>query len=156
VYGPARLPNRNVLGPDTALMTEIIHPVPDIESAAFWNALREHTLMVKSCGDCGELQFPPRPRCRRGCEAIATWHSCSGGAKVVSWVITHKAFHPAFEKRVPYVVLLVQLVEQADLMMYGNYLGDPDDLQPGFPVTAVFEDVESGLTLLQWRAADAL
>lgn len=78
------------------------------------------------------------------------WTSCSGDARVVSWVVTHKAFHPAYIARVPYIVLLVHLVEQLDLMMYGNYLGDPMDLVADLPVRAVFDDVDEGLTLLQW------
>ena len=34
-----------------------------------------------------------------------------GKAKLISWVVFHRAFHPAFEDRLPYNVAVVELAE---------------------------------------------
>lgn len=73
----------------------------------------------------------------------------SGRAGVVSWVVTHHAFVPAFA--VPYPVVLVRLAEQDDLLMYGNLAGlDAADLVTALPVRASFRDVDADLTLVDW------
>jgi uncharacterized OB-fold protein len=70
---------------------------------------------------------------------------------LVSWVITHRAVHRAFADLVPYVVALVRLTGEPDLLVYGNIVGEPADLRAGLSLDAAFEDVDPELTLLQWR-----
>jgi uncharacterized OB-fold protein len=70
---------------------------------------------------------------------------------LVSWVITHHAVHPAFAELVPYVVALVRLTGEPDLLVYGNIVGEPAYLRAGLSLDADFEDVDPELTLLQWR-----
>ena len=38
-------------------------PVPDLESAPYWEACRRHELRFQRCGDCGTFRFPPNPIC---------------------------------------------------------------------------------------------
>jgi uncharacterized OB-fold protein len=40
----------------------------------------------------------------------------SGRGRIVSWVVYHQAYHPAFESRLPYNVTMVQLDEGPQLL----------------------------------------
>lgn len=96
----------------------------------------------------------------------------SGKGRVLSWVVTHQPFLPAFADRLPYVVLVVELVEQAGLLMYGNLRPEDAPVAIGLAVHAVFEDVagadgsgaaasadaadaaDGGFTLVQWAPGE--
>jgi hypothetical protein len=76
----------------------------------------------------------------------------SGRGTVLTWVVTHHTFLPAFADRVPYAVVLVRLAEQVDLVMYGNTVGlKPSEIEPDLPVRASFHDVDPDLTLVYWQ-----
>jgi uncharacterized OB-fold protein len=132
-------------------MSAALRPVPDIDSERFWRGLKTHRIEIQCCDACGTLRFPPRPVCPRDRATGTTWVACSGAGILISSVVTHRAFHPALVTRVPYALLLVQLVEQPDLLVYGNYLSDLRQLQPGLELDAVFDDIDDEITLLQWR-----
>lgn len=86
-------------------------PVPDADSAPFWAGLRQERLLLQRCTDCHRLRFPPMypcPYCRgRG----AHLEQVSGRGTVYSWIVVHRAFHPAFAADVPYTVATVDLLE---------------------------------------------
>ena len=132
-------------------MLDIPRPLIDPDSAPFWAAVQEKRLVVQRCVECHNYRFPLRSVCRNCHSTQATLEEVSGRGRVMSWVVTHQVFHPAFADAVPYTLLLVELEEQAGLVMYGN-------LRPEGPVTwlmpvrAVFEPVDSELTLVQWEA----
>jgi uncharacterized OB-fold protein len=66
-----------------------------------------------------------------------------------SYATYHRALDPAFADRVPYVVGLVELLPE--VKMYGIVLAEPDEVQIGHRVGAVFEDVTDEITLVRWR-----
>jgi uncharacterized OB-fold protein len=101
---------------------------PDADSTPFRVAAREGRLVVQRCDDCATYRFPPRPICDNCRSPKATFQPVSGRGRVVSWVLTHQKFHPAFADRVPYVVLLVESAEQPGLFMYGNLRPEPSPL----------------------------
>lgn len=124
-------------------------PVPDLDSAPFWAALTRHELLVQHCDACGELQFPFRPACTRCLAPAPTTRAVSGRARVLSWVITHRVFHPAFADRVPYTTVLVRLEEGDDLLLYGLWDGELPPQAEGEGALARFVDHE-GFTLVVW------
>jgi uncharacterized protein len=134
-------------------VTSIPEPQSDVDSAPFWAAASEHRLVVQVCDDCGTYRFPPRPVCHHCRSAKATFQEVSGRGRVRSWVVTYQKFHPAFADRVPYVVLLVELVEQAGLLMYGNLRPDSSPVTAGMEVRALFEPISDAYTLVQWEPA---
>jgi uncharacterized protein len=84
------------------------------------------------------------------------WVDASGGGNVASWTVSHRSFQP--ERAAPYVVLLVRLVEGAELLLPGGWAGasDGSDLEVGLLVQADFldlpEDPQAGpAALLNWR-----
>jgi hypothetical protein len=67
---------------------------------------------------------------------------------IESFCVFHKQYFPALE--VPYAVVQVRL--HCGVRMFSNLLGVPlDRIRIGMKVTAVFETVTDGATLLKFR-----
>ncbi len=92
-------------------------PKPEVTeiSRPFWDALRDGHLVFQRC-DCGSNWLPPRRECPVCLRSGATWQRASGNGRLLSWVVYHTAYHPAFELRLPYHVALVQLDEGPRLL----------------------------------------
>jgi uncharacterized protein len=90
---------------------EIDLPEPSEHLAAHRAALAEGRLTFQRCSECGHAWLPPRDQCP-GCLSDAwEWNDASGSARVVSWVVYHRAYHPAFADRIPYNVVVAELDE---------------------------------------------
>lgn len=77
----------------------------------------------------------------------------SGRGTVYSFAVVERAFHPGFVQYLPYVVALVELVEQPGLRMFTNIVDcDPSELAVGDPVEVVFEHRAAAI-LPQFRPA---
>jgi uncharacterized OB-fold protein len=82
---------------------------PDPTTAPFWQAAREHRLVVQRCTACGAHQFYPRPFCL-ACSSLALeWVEVSGRATVYSK--TTVRIPVIAEMPPPYVVAIVTLDE---------------------------------------------
>ena len=63
-----------------------------------------------------------------------------------------QAFHPYFVDRLPYVVAVVELEEQAGLRMTSTIVDCGEgDLKVGLPVAVEFQEITPGLTLPVFR-----
>lgn len=128
-------------------------PVPDADSAPFWEACREHRLTVQRCAGCGRLRWPPAgvcPNCRqRGGE----WTNVRGTGTVSSYVVAHRAVHPAFADLVPYTIAFVALDEAPDdLVMVSNLIDISwEDVRVGMTVQVTFDDLPDGAALPLFR-----
>lgn len=134
------------------------HPMPDDLSAPFWDSAAEGVLSIQRCADCRRFHFPPVDACF-GCASSDLAHEpVSGQAVVHSWTSTEAgARHPYWGSRTPYLVGIVQLVEQADLLLYTNFPGaEPSDLEVGREVKVQFETLPSGHVLPQFAPADEI
>lgn len=127
-------------------------PQPSLESAPFWQGLREHRLLLQRCTCCGKIRHYPRPVCD-ACYAMEyDWDEASGRGTVHSWTVSHHAFHPGFKTDLPYATVTVDLEE--GVRMQSRLVGaSPDRLCLGLPVEVVFEDVTPELTLALFRIA---
>jgi hypothetical protein len=131
-------------------------PVPDRDSREWWEALARHELRIQRCRDCGAARWPPRALCNRCGSLECTWERASGRGRVASWIVNHHPFGSGLPS--PYVVLLVRLEEQDDILLPGAYAGPSDGtgLAIDLRVTAEFDDVRvpeghAPCTLLRWR-----
>ena len=84
-------------------------------------ALADGRLTFQRCERCANAWLPPREHCPRCLSASWRWEDADGDAKVVSWVVYHRAYHPAFAGRVPYNVVVAELAEGPRLI--SNVLG---------------------------------
>ncbi|HEX6388101.1 MAG TPA: OB-fold domain-containing protein [Solirubrobacteraceae bacterium] len=108
------------------------------EARAHWEALRERgELVFQRCASCGVARLPPREACPTCLSADATWEVASGRGAVVSWVVYHRAYDPAFAARVPYVVALVALEEGPRMLT--NVRGPQEGLAVGASVQLAVE-----------------
>lgn len=127
-------------------------PQPSLESAPFWQGLREHRLLLQRCARCGKIRHYPRPVCDACYSMEYDWAEASGRGTVHSWTVSHHAFHPGFNSELPYVTVTVDL--EQGVRMHSRLIGaSPDRLCLGLPVEVVFEDVTTELTLAMFRIA---
>lgn len=131
-------------------------PVPDLDSAPWWEALERRELLLQRCVGCGRLRWPPRGACNDCGSLDWAWLPASGTGTIASWTVSHHAFGPGVET--PFVTVLVRLDDQDDICIPG-YVNGPSDgagLEIGLPVTVGFDELEADdgtITLLRWRRA---
>lgn len=145
----------------------ILLPEADADSAPFWEAAARGELRIQRCAGCGRLRFPPRPMCPRCRSFEHEWARMSGRGRVWSWVKPHPPLLPAYAEVAPYNVIVVELDEDPSIRLVGNLVEsddgtlealaavDPDSIEIGEPVEAVFAEVDAGdgetVTLPRWR-----
>jgi uncharacterized OB-fold protein len=118
----------------------------------FWDATREHSLVVQRCAACGNAQFPPEVVCIACQSHELGWDEVAPTGTLTSFARVWHPVHPALADKVPYLIGIVELVPGVRLV--GNIVGDPDrtDLVLDAPMQAVFEDHEDAdVTLIQWE-----
>lgn len=125
-------------------------PVPSEESKPYWEAARRRELKLQRCLDCGAFRFPPSVLCPECSSRSAEWAAVSGRGKVYSYVVFHRAYHPAFAGDLPYAVACVELEEGPRLL--SNITGvAPEKIRCDMPVEVVFEPVTEEVTLPKFR-----
>lgn len=125
-------------------------PVPDERSAPFWEAAAKHVLSVARCSRCRAFAIPPDLTCPRclSVDPAFVFEPVSGRGTVRSWTIVRQSFLPGFDDEVPFLLVDVELAEQADLRMIGRLLDGPDaPVRAGDGVTVAFEDLGSGVAV---------
>jgi uncharacterized OB-fold protein len=122
-------------------------PIPEIndDNRAFWTAGRDGELMITHCEDCGFRTHPPSPRCSSCFSAKVAPRPVSGRGRVYSFTINRREWAPGLD--VPYVIAVVELVEQPGLRLLTNIVGcPPEEVTIGMPVRVEF--VERGPAFL--------
>lgn len=125
-------------------------PVPDGDTRPFWDAAKEHHLVIQRCQDCQTAIFYPRAVCPTCMSDRITWIEASGRGTIYSYTVVHRA-PPGFQDSVPYVVALIDLDEGARMM--SNVVDDPAKVRIGAPVEVLFDDVTEEITLPKFRVS---
>lgn len=92
-------------------MTDVPKPTPTELSKGFWDAARRHELVAQRCTDCRHWRHYPQLRCPHCHSPAWNWEQLSGRGHIHSYSVAHRAFHPAWADRVPYVVATIELDE---------------------------------------------
>ncbi|MGB3442846.1 MAG: OB-fold domain-containing protein [Actinophytocola sp.] len=79
-------------------------PRPTPETAPYWAAADEETLVLQRCADCGFVGHRGRRVCPRCTSGSLAWFPASGAATLWSYVIVQHAEEP-------YAVAIVELAE---------------------------------------------
>lgn len=139
----------------------------DSEYQGYFDAAKEHRLVVKGCLDCGLLRGEPGPGCPWCASLRWEWQDVSGKGTIYSYQIVAHSVMVGFKDWAPYPIVLVELDEQSGkpnpgdgLRITANLLGD--DMEPeadenvaiGKRVEVVFLDTEDGLSLPQFKLSD--
>ena len=128
-----------------------ILPRPTPATAPFWEAAREHRLLLPRAAD-GEPYFYPRAFSPGALDPATEWVEASGRGALHSYTVDRRGTSPAFASRAPYVIGIVELAEGPRLT--ANIIGCAiEDVRIGMPLEAVYEDVTAEVTLVHFRPA---
>ena len=137
-------------------MEQAATPVPaperDALNTPYWDSLAQGRLSYQHCNACGHAWLPARSECPGCLEADWRWQAAAGGAKLISWVVYHMAYHPAFANRLPYAVAVVELDEGPRLISNVIGIGDAEKLKIDQRLLLVIED-ESGTAVPRFKPA---
>jgi uncharacterized OB-fold protein len=138
----------------------------DGENLEYFRHCSEHDFHLQQCDDCKLLRYPPTTACPWCTCLTSTWTRVEGKGEVYSYEEVRHGIQPAFQARVPYMVLLVELdtqksrpTEHEALRVVGNLTTTDGTLAPpdivrrvgiGSRMKMVFSDVAPGLSLPQW------
>jgi uncharacterized OB-fold protein len=122
---------------------------PSALTEGFWNAAREHRLVLQRCTDCETFRHYPQVRCPRCLSERWGWVPVSGRGVVHTYSVSHRAFAPAWADRVPYAVATIEL-DEGPRVVSDLPPEDTDEVVIGRPVEAFFDDYED-VTLPRFR-----
>jgi uncharacterized OB-fold protein len=116
-------------------------PTINEHNRAFWTGGADGRLRIPRCPGCALWVNPPPADCP-GCGGVLEVQPVSGRGTVFTYTINYQPFNPAVP--VPYVIAIVELVEQADLRIATNIVDcEPDSVYVGLPVEVRFERHEA-------------
>lgn len=128
--------------------TDVLVPAPerDALNTPYWESLANGVLSFQRCNACHHAWLPARSECPHCLADDWRWTSAVGGAKLISWVVYHMAYHPAFANRLPYTVAVVELDEGPRLISNVVGMNDPEKLKIEQRLSLVIEH-ESGTAI---------
>ena len=114
----------------------ILPPLTSL-NRAFWTGGAQGQLLILRCEACRRWVHPVSPGCP-DCEGALAPEPVSGRGSVFTFTVNDQPFNPKVP--LPYVIAIVELVEQPDLRIPTNIVGcEPDELRCGMPVRVLFE-----------------
>ena len=117
------------------------YPLPEYGTEPYWQACNEERLVMQRCDSCNKFRWHPAPLCTHCGADGFSWQPLSGRGKIFTWTVVTHPVHPAAFEKVPYVVVEVELDEQAGLRMLSN-LVDADDDDITFDAEVMVEYVQ--------------
>ena len=128
------------------------YPIPEYDAEPFWQGCNEGRLLMQRCEDCARYRWHPAPFCGHCGSGNFEWQALSGRAKIHTWTVVTHPVHPAAVDKVPYVVVIVELEEQAGLTMVSTLIDcDIEAIDIGNPVSVDFVTHPNGQKLPVFR-----
>jgi uncharacterized OB-fold protein len=127
-------------------------PAADELTRPFWEAAKQHQLVVQRCQDCGYFNHPPRSVCDACQSQQLRFAPVSGKGTIYTFSVMYQPNIAGFEEQIPYLNVLVELDEQPRLFMVTNLPGsERDNVHIGKRVEVYFEDVTEEISLPLFR-----
>ena len=129
-------------------------PVPafEIDTAAFWDGCKQHTLMIQRCKRCGTYRHAPAPVCHECHSFEHEFVESQGIGEVYTYSIIQHPVHPATKAAVPYNTVVVQLLDCGGAKIVSNLIeANNDDIKIGMRVQVAWEDVTPEIALPRFR-----
>lgn len=104
-------------------------PLPDPDTAPFWEAAAQRRLVARRCERTGRVYHYPRERVPGTLSDDTAWVELSGRGTIYSYTVVRQAAARAFRDRVPYVLALIDLDEGPRMMATVD--ADPDAVRIG-------------------------
>jgi hypothetical protein len=122
----------------------------DRDTGGFWQAARDHQLVIRVCDECAAVLHMPRAYCHRCGSWEGHWQPSSGRGRLYSWTTVEHQVHPAYP--VPYTIVLIELEEPPVARLIGYLPGAPE-LTEGQAMRVWFETMDGGVVIPQWEPA---
>jgi uncharacterized OB-fold protein len=134
---------------ETAIKTP--QPVMGMHDKPMWESIRARAMKLQRSKATGEFLYPPAPVCPRTLSPDLEWTPVSGRGRILSWVIYHKQYLPAYPA--PYNVIAVRLEEGP--VMISNLQGrTPQGSWIGAAVRLVYATMPDGTVLPRFELSD--
>lgn len=125
-------------------------PAVTPETEEFWAATAEGHLLLRRCDDCGIVIWYPRAHCPSCASLNTSWTQAEGFGSVYTFTVVHRSMVEGFRDAVPYVIAYVELDEGPRVLT--NIVDcDPESVEIGQRVSAVFHDTGNGSALFRFR-----
>jgi uncharacterized OB-fold protein len=109
------------------------------ENRHFWTGGAHGELRFLRCTSCRHLIHPPAPICPECLSRKLEVATVSGRGVVHTFTVNHQVWYPGMVT--PFVIAIVELVEQPGLRLTTNLVNCPvDRVKIGMPVRVVFEN----------------
>jgi uncharacterized protein len=104
---------------------------------AFWTGGAKGQLLIERCDVCALWVHPPAGTCRE-CGGPLVARPVSGRGTVFTYTVNLHAYNPTVP--LPYVIAIVELIEQQGLRLAANIVDcEPDSVMCSMPVEVRFE-----------------
>jgi hypothetical protein len=127
-------------------------PVPTEWSRPYWEGARQHKLLLKKCGKCGQIDHPPYLFCTNCMAEEHEWVEASGKGTLYAYAINTFGVPFPFWDDMPYVLAIIDL-DEGPRMISNIVECDHDRLENQMRLDVVFDDVSPEITLPRWKPA---
>lgn len=111
-------------------------PVPNPETAAFWDGAKSGKLLLKKCDDCGAFHYYPRAICPFCFSDNTHWQEAQGEGTIYTYSVMRRV-------PIPYAIAYVALAEGISMMT--NIVDcDLDTVRIGQKVKLVWKPSDGG------------
>jgi uncharacterized protein len=130
-------------------------PEPTPVSRPFWDALREHRIVIQYSPSAGKYVFYPRTLAPGTLADDLEWREIDGAGTLYTYTVARRPTGPPWADKAPQLLAVVEWdvgprvsTELVDV--------EPDDVKIGMRVSPVFVDVPGeDITLLRYRPAES-
>lgn len=136
------------------LMTDRLPPLPQPDELTrfFWESCHQKRLSIQRCVECRRYIHTPRYLCRYCWSTRLEPSPVSGRGHLAAFTVPHQPFDPYFVELGPYVLAVVELVEQRALRLVTNVVEcEPDRVVMGMPLEVTFREITDEITLPLFR-----
>jgi uncharacterized OB-fold protein len=124
------------------LSTYALTPTPLTQP--FWDAARDHRLLVQHCRACAKKFFRPEIACPHCRSRDWEWAESNGKGRLYSFSVMHRSPSPAF--KAPFIFAAIEMDEGWTL--FSNLIGlEIDDAEIDMPVEVCFHAISDALTV---------
>jgi uncharacterized OB-fold protein len=132
---------------------ELIALTPDVFTAPFWDAARDHRLVVPRCTSCGTFRFPPSAFCYVCRTQEVEWVEQEGRGTLYSYTVAWHPLLPDVSDAVPYIPAVVELPDTGVRIVANLVDVRPSEVRIGMALALVWRDVHDDVTVATFRPA---
>ncbi|MGB0112401.1 MAG: zinc ribbon domain-containing protein [Ilumatobacteraceae bacterium] len=120
--------------------------VDDVDTKPFFDAARDHRLVVQRCGSCAQIAHLPLGLCPHCGSGDLSWETVRPAGVLHTWTVVVRQVHQDYPT--PYTIVLVDHIDHPSVRFIGHIAGERS-LAPGQLMRAEFID-RGGVVMPNW------